>query len=409
MDSTTVVAADPIVKLEPGVSQSEGISGLPITAAETINNMETNHAQSVRVLNMGGTRDQNKKMLTQGRSILTLCRHSRGRIAPERAEEMGNRFADADLYLDWLATNLEMTPLINSIAKVEFVLKTLIDPINNVPDTMVTKARALLNKYEADNWGQDNVADEPDENSTIQNPTAVPPTQVTSTATPTIGVIQLPPANDPTYGVNGIMYGIIVDTSGKRKDYRLRADIPRKSAKVYGHNDIALGTWYPFQINALFWGAHGARMGGIAGSVTSGAWSIVVAGTYEDLDTDNGDTLYYSGSNSHNNTDPQRAASASQGTRALHASITTQNPVRVLRSGGASSIQNQNPYLPMCGLRYDGLYRVVHYQQRTNQKGGLYDQFKLARLPGQTSLNELRRSSPTAEQVFAHDRLRGKN
>ncbi|KAI0544718.1 hypothetical protein F4679DRAFT_576660 [Xylaria curta] len=322
---------------------------------------------------------------------------------------MGNRFADADLYLDWLATNLEMTPLINSITKVDLVLRTLIDPINNVPDNMVTKARALLTKYEADNWGQDNVADEPDEIPTAQNLTAAPPTQLSSTTTPTIDVIQLPPANDPTYGVGGIMYGIIVDTSGKRKDYRLRADIPRKSAKIYGHNDIALGTWYPFQINALFWGAHGARMGGIAGSVTSGAWSIVVAGTYEDLDTDNGDTLYYSGSNSHNNTDPQRAAPASQGTRALHASIATQNPVRVLRSGGASGTQNQNPYLPMCGLRYDGLYRVVHYRQRTNQKGGLYDQFKLARLPGQTSLNELRRSSPTAEQVFAHDRLRGKH
>ncbi|KAI0185950.1 PUA-like domain-containing protein [Xylaria flabelliformis] len=342
-------------------------------------------------------------MVKQGRSILTLCRHSRGRIASGRAEEMGTRFADADLYLDWLATNLEMTPLINSVAKVEYVLKTLVEPDNNVPDNMVTKAKALLDKYKADNWGQDNVADEPDEILTTS------PTQVSSTATPTIGVIQLPPANDPTYGVSGIMYGIIVDTSGKRKDYRLRADIPRKSAKVYGHNDIALGTWYPFQINALFWGAHGARMGGIAGSVTSGAWSIVVAGTYEDLDTDNGDTLYYSGSNSHNNTDPQRAAPASQGTKALHASIATQNPVRVLRSGGASGTQNQNPYLPTCGLRYDGLYRVVHYQQRVNRKGGLYDQFKLARLPGQTPLNELRRSSPTAAQVFAHDRLRGKN
>ncbi|KAI0458530.1 hypothetical protein F5B21DRAFT_512030 [Xylaria acuta] len=317
---------------------------------------------------------------------------------------MENRFADAGLYLDWLETNLEMTPHINSVTKIELVLETLIDPINNVPSNMANKAKALINKYKAENWGQDVVADEPDESPTAQSLPAAP-----STAEPTIGVIQLPLSNDPVYGVSGIMYGIIVDTSGKRKDYRLRADIPRKSAKVYGHNDIALGTWYPFQINAIFWGAHGARMAGIAGSVTSGAWSIVVAGTYEDLDTDNGDTLYYSGSNSHNNTDPQRAAPASQGTKALHASIETQNPVRVLRSGGAFGTRNQNPYLPSCGLRYDGLYRVVHFQQRLNRNGGLYDQFKLARLPGQTPLDELRGRSPTAEQVFAHGKLRGKN
>ncbi|KAI0440029.1 hypothetical protein F4803DRAFT_564102 [Xylaria telfairii] len=317
---------------------------------------------------------------------------------------MGNRFADAGLYLDWLDTNLEMTPHINSVTKVELVLDTLIDPINNVPDGMVKKAKELLAKYKADNWGQDVVADEPDE-----TPAPSPSTQASSTAAPTIGVIQLPPGNDPVYGMSGMMYGIIVDTSGKRKDYRLRADIPRKSAKVYGHNDIALGTWYPFQINALFWGAHGARMAGIAGTVTSGAWSIVVASTYEDLDMDNGDTLYYSGSNSHNNTDPQRAAPASQGTKALHASIATQNPVRVLRSGGAFGTRNQNVYLPSCGLRYDGLYHVVSYRQRLNRNGGLYDQFKLARLPGQTPLNELRGRSPTTEQVFALDRLRGKN
>ncbi|KAI1755857.1 hypothetical protein F4782DRAFT_527216 [Xylaria castorea] len=409
MDSTTVAIADPIVSLELGVSQNESIIGPPTPATDTIKKMETNIAQSVRVLDMGNTRNQKEKMKQQGRSVLTLCRNSRGSITPERAKEMENRFADADLYLDWLETNLEMTPTINTSTAVQMVLEELIKPINNVPGEMVIKAKALFDKYEADNWGQDNVADEPDESQTAQGLTATPSTQAASTATPTISVIQLPPANDPTYGVSGMMHGIIVDTSGRRKDYRLRADIPRKSAKVYGHNDIALGTWYPFQINALFWGAHGARMAGIAGSVTSGAWSIVVAGTYEDLDTDNGDTLYYSGSNSHNNTDPQRAAPASQGTKALHASIATQNPVRVLRSGGAFGTRNQNPYLPSCGLRYDGLYRVVHYQQRINRNGGLYDQFKLARLPGQTPLDELRRSSPTVAQVFALDRLRGKN
>ncbi|KAI0521593.1 PUA-like domain-containing protein [Xylaria bambusicola] len=194
------------------------------------------------------------------------------------------------------------------------------------------------------------------------------------------------------------MYGIVTDRTGKGTVYRIRADLPRKSPKVYGDNGIPLGSWYPFQICALFWGAHGARMGGIAGSVATGAWSIVVAGTYEDLDTDDGNTLYYSGSNSHDNTNPRQAATPSQGTKALHASYRTRNPVRVLRSGGSFNSRHQNPHLPSCGLRYDGLYRVVGYRQRLNKKGGLYDQFKLERLEGQTPLSELERNFPTTEQ-----------
>ncbi|KAI1203491.1 hypothetical protein F5X97DRAFT_330171 [Nemania serpens] len=313
---------------------------------------------------------------------------------------MKNRFADATLYIDWLETNFEMTPRIKSIAKVDLVLQRLIDPANNVPGELANQAKTLLDKYTADNWGQDVVNDEESDGN--------PPAESLPDELPTISIIQLPSATDPVFGIEGIMYGIIPVTSGKRKDYRLRTDIPRKSAKVYGHNGIPLGTWFPLQINALFWGAHGARMAGIAGSVTTGAWSIVVAGTYEDLDTDNGDTLYYSGSNSHENTDPQRAAPASQGTKALHASNATNNPVRVLRSGGSFNTRNQNRYLPSCGLRYDGLYSVVAFRQRKNRNGGLYDQFKLERLPGQTPLAELQRTSPTTAQVLAHDQLRGK-
>jgi hypothetical protein len=205
-----------------------------------------------------------------------------------------------------------------------------------------------------------------------------------------------------------MMYGIVLDTSGKRRDYRLRSDIPRRSPKVYGHNGLTLGAWFPFQICALFWGAHGARMGGIAGNLTTGAWSIVVSSTYEDLDTDHGDIIYYSGSNSHSNTDPTRAADASRATRVLHASIASQRAVRVLRSAGSSGGRRQNSYLPSCGLRYDGLYRVALFRQRINGNGGLYDQFKLERILGQTPLAELRRISPTTEQIFTYERLRGK-
>ena len=295
----------------------------------------------------GGDEGQKlKRMAVQGRSILTLCRRSKASITPDRTEEMINRFADARLYLDWLDTNVEMTPRINSVAKVDLVLGELIKPENKVPSELVKKAEELFTKYKADNWGQDNVA---------EGDAIVSDGQSVSAATVTIGEIQIPADSDPIFGRQGIMYGIVVDRSGRNRSYRIRADIPRKSPKVYGDNGIPLGAWYPLQISALFWGAHGSRIGGIAGSVTTGAWSIVVAGTYEDLDTDNGNTLYYSGSNSHENTNPREPAPASQGTKALYASYRTQNPVRVLRSGGSYNSRNQNPHLPSCGMRYDRL------------------------------------------------------
>ncbi|KAJ8112696.1 hypothetical protein ONZ43_g5333 [Nemania bipapillata] len=397
MDST-VSAMDIAMEVEPdSQTKDTTISTIAGTTADV--EMGANDAQTIRIFNMGGNSiSRMEKMQNQGRSILTLCRHSCRSIAPDRAKEMENRFADALSYLEWLDTNVEMTPRIKEVAKIELILDNITNPAHNIPEQLVSKANELLIKYKDENWGRDAVAEEepaPQDNS-VEVPTS-------------IATIQLPAANDATFGIGGIMYGIVIDTSGKRKDYRLRADIPRKSAKVYGHNDIALGTWFPFQINALFWGAHGARMGGIAGNVMTGAWSIVVAGTYEDLDTDNGDVLYYSGSNSHENSNPLAPAPASQGTKALFASINTRNPVRVIRSGGASNVQHQNRHLPICGLRYDGLYRVMYSRRRTNGNGGLYDQFMLQRLPDQTPLDELKRTSPTPQQIFAHDRLRGRN
>ena len=67
---------------------------------------------------------------------------------------------------------------------------------------------------------------------------------------------------------------------------------------------------YPLQIVALARGAHGARIAGIAGDTTLGAYSIVASsrGAYEGLDRDEGDRLFYSGSRSHENEDPDRPA-----------------------------------------------------------------------------------------------------
>jgi hypothetical protein len=96
------------------------------------------------------------------------------------------------------------------------------------------------------------------------------------------------------------------------------------------------------QIVALFRGAHGSKIGGISGNAATGAYSVVTSGgAYEELDEDRGNTLYYSGSRSHDNTDPKKPFPSSPGTLALKASQRTHNPVRVLRAAGVDKTQNK--------------------------------------------------------------------
>ena len=93
--------------------------------------------------------------------------------------------------------------------------------------------------------------------------------------------------------------------------------------------------------------------------------------------------MYYSGSGSHDNEDPKFPAESTSGTRALHRSIITMRPVRVLRKAN-----DKKPYCPSAGLRYDGLYRVVKVNLPTNAKGGLYEQFVLERQGGQSRIEK---------------------
>ncbi|KAI6830450.1 hypothetical protein KC332_g7297 [Hortaea werneckii] len=171
---------------------------------------------------------------------------------------------------------------------------------------------------------------------------------------------------------------------GGRKTYVLDPRYEKRDSRVIGSNNIKVGKWFPRQLVALFHGAHGHQQAGICGDEKSGAFSIVVSGQYELLDTDRGTYLYYSGSGSVDNTDPRQPAPSTTGTMALHTSLGNGNPVRVLRSSTGKS-----RYAPSFGMRYDGLYTVVSVSYPTNSRGGMYEQFKLERNDGQTDINML--------------------
>ena len=305
-----------------------------------------------------------------------------------------------------------MTPEMKQKTQVDKNLSLMFDSADiNFPKEYADRAMALYEKWEAQDWGEapqvkeesveikaesdgesdaemSNVPEQ--EGSGRKRKRSRKDSKGDSTAN---GSIRVPPANHPIWGVNGIMHGVAVK-KGLKKSNVLDRRYKQRDAKVFGSNKLEVGDWFPRQLVALFRGAHGSRGGGISGSPAVGAYFIVVCGLYENLDEDHGEYLYYSGSNSHDNTDPNRPSDSSSGTLTLHTSLANGKPVRVLRTAAGKS-----KYRPFYGLRYDGLYTVVSVRHEKNEKGGLFEQFKLVRLEVQRPINRFR-PNPQEQRDF---------
>lgn len=195
-------------------------------------------------------------------------------------------------------------------------------------------------------------------------------------------------AAQPIFGANGIMRGITISVD--RRQYSIDDAYRKKSAHRIGHNDLKVGDWWPKQICALRDGAHGAKISGISGNSEHGAFSIVLSGTYDNLDADRGDILYYCGSHSLVNKNPTTPIKSPY-TDSLRHSIGTKNPVRVLRSARSNS-----PWSPSHGIRYDGLYVVTGEETKRNKLGGAYARFRMDRIVEQPAIDMKR---PTKEEV----------
>lgn len=156
-----------------------------------------------------------------------------------------------------------------------------------------------------------------------------------------------------------------------------------RSAKVYGDNGITVGQWYPSLMAAFVAGAHGHTQQGIHyPSAEEPAYSVIISGLgYLEVKDDRLDVVFYCGTGSHENKDPEKIIKAS-GTKALEAYIASGRPVRVLRTSKARSS------IPACGVRYDGLYVVKGSFVRYNTHRGRYLAFELRRRPNQRSRDE---------------------
>ncbi|KAK3321764.1 PUA-like domain-containing protein [Apodospora peruviana] len=328
------------------------------------------------------------------------------------------RYEAVKAFLHWLLYDVQVTPALRHQYRLD---KNLALPNNEIfrdiaPLEIATMAAAILERFNDENWGADAgagpVTDTEEAADIIMPSTPIAPETPTTAGTGASNDLRalvadnilLPPPSHPIWGIRGIMHGITLKQA-RTAVYCLdpRYVHEKRNPKVFGHNGLTPGDWWPFQRVAHFHGAHGAPVRGITGSATEGAYSIVTSGgsTYEDLDQDFGDKLFYSADSSRDNTDRNNIAFTSNATMSLHKSLTSGRPVRVLRNSGG-----KKAYTPKKGIRYDGLYRVHAVKRRTNAKGGLYEQFELKRLSGQRSLDDINAKVPSPEQLALFARIK---
>lgn len=277
----------------------------------------------------------------------------------------------------------EMTPKLAGYG-VEEMLYKLYDPQNRLPPDVAEYAHRLYQKFEASGW------------------------DATPKPTPAF-TGELPPEDDDIWGLDGIMHGAAMTKEpGRKIEYRFdpRYAGERRGGEAYGHNGLRVGDWFPKLIIANFRGAHSQLQRGICGDENEGAYSILVSGEYAGLDTDEGDVLYYSAEGAKGK--DAREKFDLKANLAMTASLRSGarpgggNPVRVLRS--AKGARNRH-FAPSCGIRYDGLYDVTEVKILVNEKGSLYQRFKLERRGGQPSLESIR-GIPTRTQRQQFDRIK---
>ena len=225
------------------------------------------------------------------RTYAQQCKQDGKKRNPLNAEDLQK----LDLLLQALSNIEGLTTNMEKEIKLKFSLELIMDGIPKTamykfPEPLPRKAKAAWQKYEAENWGagaEHELLDD-DEDVKAEPSEATSPTSPTSpiykpTNSSGIRLLRRPRPGHSIYGTQGIMRGILIDPYGKMRTYKFDDTFVRPSHKVFGHNGLEVGQWWPLQMCALRDGAHGTKMGGIAGSDNLGATSIVVSGKTTDV------------------------------------------------------------------------------------------------------------------------------
>ncbi|TLD18579.1 hypothetical protein PspLS_10235 [Pyricularia sp. CBS 133598] len=301
-------------------------------------------------------------------------------------EELRRYYIDLKSFVAYLDT-IQITPAIKNNKELSLCRGLIMNTTDRdvMPGFIVDRFNSIWERWTEQI--QDFIDDDGDEEDNIHDGG--------TTSQPELPKILYPPRDHPFYGVSGIMHGVLAGkpSSGARFRYTLDPRLAKKNAQVVGHNGLVPGDWFPKQLVALFKGAHGSSQGGIAGSKGQGAVSIIVgSAAYESVDKDCGDIIYYSGAQQLGARLPgDKSDSAS--TKLLLESFSKGNLVRVIRKKNHLS-----QHAPAEGLRYDGLYRITTWVERSEITTGRHRVllFKLVRDLGQNSLDDAKARAPSA-------------
>lgn len=159
---------------------------------------------------------------------------------------------------------------------------------------------------------------------------------------------------------------------------------------------VPVGSSWKFRLQAGEAGVHRPHVSGIHGRENEGAYSIVLAGGYED-DLDKGDEFFYTGSGGRDLSGNKRTAEQSSDqkltkmNRALAKNCNVKlnekegaeaddwkngRPVRVLRS---AKFRKHSKFAPEEGIRYDGIFKIVKYWPEQGKSGFIVWRYFLRR------------------------------
>ncbi|KAL4233574.1 hypothetical protein ACF0H5_008255 [Mactra antiquata] len=175
----------------------------------------------------------------------------------------------------------------------------------------------------------------------------------------------------------------------EEEDYNKPKPIEKNRPNFYGPiPGIEVGASWFTRMECSRDGVHRPTVAGIHGG-QDGAYSIALSGGYDD-NVDYGECFTYTGEGGRDlkgtASNPKNLRMAPQsknqtltrGNLALHNSVETGNPVRVIRGYKLNTV-----FAPEEGYRYDGLYEVKKAWYTTGLSGFMVWKFALKRLPDQ--------------------------
>ncbi|CAI9095626.1 OLC1v1031615C1 [Oldenlandia corymbosa var. corymbosa] len=153
---------------------------------------------------------------------------------------------------------------------------------------------------------------------------------------------------------------------------------------------VEVGDEFQYRVELVIVGIHRPYQGGIDSMDSEGkkiAISIVASGGYDD-DMENPDVVIYSGQGGLKAKDKQpEDQKLEKGNLALFNSISTRNPVRVIRGSKEKDIGSQDSKAKIVTKYvYDGLYTVEKCWREAGNHGKLVFMFELRRMPGQPEI-----------------------